>query len=110
MSDLQATREHCAYCFDTLIGRLQLNPVREATFADSAWYAYTRNAVLIGNPALLSYQSTGALSRCSPSPLFVTWKKQSSARHEPSLRGCIGTFKDLNLRQGIPSFALKRLV
>ncbi|KAL8377425.1 hypothetical protein RB595_008212 [Gaeumannomyces hyphopodioides] len=39
------------------------------------------------------------------SPLFVTWNTVS-ARHGPSLRGCIGTFEAQPLEEGLSAYAL----
>ncbi|KAL8403311.1 hypothetical protein RB594_008533 [Gaeumannomyces avenae] len=39
------------------------------------------------------------------SPLFVTWNT-TSARHSPSLRGCIGTFEAQPLEEGLSAYAL----
>ncbi|KAL8288393.1 hypothetical protein RB597_000487 [Gaeumannomyces tritici] len=39
------------------------------------------------------------------SPLFVTWNT-TSARHGPSLRGCIGTFEAQPLEEGLSAYAL----
>ncbi|KAK5662575.1 hypothetical protein OQA88_8488 [Cercophora sp. LCS_1] len=39
------------------------------------------------------------------SPLFVTWNVIST-RHDPMLRGCIGTFEDEELSEGLASYSL----
>lgn len=38
------------------------------------------------------------------SPLFVTWK----IGKERKLRGCIGTFNDMHLHQGLREYAITR--
>lgn len=41
------------------------------------------------------------------SPLFVTWDTRSSRPgREPRLRGCIGTFEPIPLRDGLAQYAL----
>lgn len=41
------------------------------------------------------------------SPIFVTWNTRSSRPgRQPRLRGCIGTFEAVPIRQGLAEYAL----
>lgn len=48
----------------------------------------------------MRHQITNSISIFSP--LFVTWKTSRDQR----LRGCIGTFSELNLHSGLKEYAL----
>lgn len=70
-------REHCFHAFNTLECALGSAPSLPATFADEKY------------------------------PLFVTWTIRSSRQgRAPQLRGCIGTFDPLPLREGLAEYAL----
>jgi len=76
----ECTKEHCFHCFDTLFCYLnpQETPI-ELGFVDDKF------------------------------PLFVTWSKLTNG--DPSsarLRGCIGSFSALPLREGLAEYALIR--
>lgn len=69
--------EHCFHAFNTLDNDLTSAPLIPATFSDEKY------------------------------PLFVTWNIRSSKPgRAPQLRGCIGTFDPLPLREGIAEYAL----
>ncbi|KAG8952783.1 hypothetical protein FRC04_003707 [Tulasnella sp. 424] len=72
----ECTNEHCFYAFDTLY--CHLNP--KAT------------------PIPLDFPDTKY-------PLFVTWNIRSSSS-SPRLRGCIGSFQPLDLKEGLQEYAL----
>jgi len=56
--------------------------------------------------ALTSAPSIPAMFPDDKYPLFVTWNIRSSRGRAPQLRGCIGTFEPLPLRDGIADYAL----
>ncbi|KAK2466408.1 hypothetical protein APHAL10511_002050 [Amanita phalloides] len=69
--------EHCFHAFNALDCALTSAPSLTATFDDDEY------------------------------PLFVTWNIRSSrAGRAPQLRGCIGTFEPLAVRDGIAEYAL----
>ncbi|KAJ2471082.1 AMME syndrome candidate protein 1 protein, partial [Coemansia sp. RSA 2320] len=72
-----ATKQHCAYCFDVLIAKLNgtTEPKHTQRFDDTQEY-----------------------------PLFVTWNK--SVRGENRLRGCIGNFSAMRLESGLREYAM----
>lgn len=76
----ECTDEHCFYAFDTLY--CHLNPK--------------------ANPISLDFPDTKY-------PLFVTWNIRSSSS-SPRLRGCIGSFQPLDLKEGLQEYALIRSV
>ncbi|KAI0394413.1 AMMECR1 domain-containing protein [Xylariaceae sp. FL0594] len=45
-------------------------------------------------------------SPITESPLFVTWNLVSPRTGDTSLRGCIGTFEDMELDEGLSSYAI----
>lgn len=58
-----------------------------------------------GYPLPLSVIS--GLSSDHASPLFVTWNTRSSRSGRPSrLRGCIGNFEPMPIREGLAEYAL----
>ncbi|EIN10388.1 alport syndrome [Punctularia strigosozonata HHB-11173 SS5] len=76
-ADGVCTPEHCFYAFDTLYCALTYAKPVAAQFKDDKY------------------------------PLFVTWNTRSSRPgRSPRLRGCIGTFEALPLREGIAEYAL----
>ncbi|KAH9938585.1 alport syndrome [Fomitopsis serialis] len=71
------TREHCFRCFDALFCALTGHRALEPKFPDE------------------KYQ------------LFVTWNTRSSRPgRPPRLRGCIGTFEAIPIREGLAEYAL----
>ncbi|KAG8954336.1 hypothetical protein FRC00_005900, partial [Tulasnella sp. 408] len=72
----ECTNEHCFYAFDTLY--CHLNPRAK--------------------PIPLDFPDTKY-------PLFVTWNIRSSSS-PPRLRGCIGSFQPLDLKEGLQEYAL----
>lgn len=51
------------------------------------------------------YQGKGVKPEFAKCPLFVTWKKLSRQGHY-QLRGCIGTFAECEIEQGLTRYAL----
>ncbi len=85
-----ATVQHCAYCFDALFDSL----------TDS-----------IPSPVIQLTGDDAKTSSTPKYPLFVTWKKKSSASTPDSsaqwrLRGCIGTFGAKELSKGLKEYAI----
>ncbi|KAJ2654447.1 hypothetical protein IWW48_006103 [Coemansia sp. RSA 1200] len=81
----EATKEHCAYCFDVLLAQLS----KPST------------------PSGVPPASFGNKSK--EYPLFVTWQKKgptSSDDDEERLRGCIGNFSPMRLDTGLCEYAL----
>ncbi|KAJ2214522.1 hypothetical protein EV179_002927 [Coemansia sp. RSA 487] len=78
---MEATKEHCAYCFDVLLAHL------------SRTGPQSRITATFDN-------------RSKDYPLFVTWQKKSSAGDEERLRGCIGNFSPMRLDSGLREYAL----
>eukprot|EP00055_Hartaetosiga_balthica_P011273 m.50633 g.50633 ORF g.50633 m.50633 type:complete len:193 (-) comp7523_c1_seq2:604-1182(-) len=72
-----ATKEHCAFCFETLEAALLKN----------------------GNEPVPKFDN----DEC---PLFVTWQIWNDRYNDFILRGCIGTFSAKNLHEGLAEFAL----
>ncbi|KAF9958882.1 AMME chromosomal region protein 1-like [Mortierella alpina] len=70
------SKDHCFYCFDTLVAHFDGTPVLEPTFENS------------------------------PYPLFVTWSTAEDAEAELILRGCIGNFGAMPLHSGLKEYAL----
>ncbi|KAF8897180.1 AMMECR1 domain-containing protein [Infundibulicybe gibba] len=68
--------EHCFHAFDTLYCSLTSADPIPPTFPDEKY------------------------------PLFVTWNTRSRSGRAPRLRGCIGSFDALPLREGIAEYAL----
>ncbi|KAN0040489.1 hypothetical protein ACTA71_008826 [Dictyostelium dimigraforme] len=75
-SSTKATKEMVAYCFDSLIFHFENKPIYKPKFSNES------------------------------SPLFVTWKIDNKNYDEPILRGCIGTFAEKTLVEGLHKFAL----
>ncbi|KAJ1817156.1 hypothetical protein GGH91_002309 [Coemansia sp. RSA 2671] len=73
-----ATKQHCAYCFDSLVAHL--------------------NGIPSTNPLPLNFDGTLEY------PLFVTWNKAS--RGKDKLRGCIGNFSAMRLDVGLREYAI----
>jgi len=71
-----ACKDHCVYCFDSLICHFENKECPTPRFANEKY------------------------------PLFVTWHKESSSNKEPSLRGCKGTFSAKDIHDGIKEYAL----
>ncbi|KAJ2761190.1 hypothetical protein H4S06_001335 [Coemansia sp. BCRC 34490] len=87
----EATKEHCAYCFDVLLA--QLSKPSTASGAPRASF---------GN-------------KSKEYPLFVTWQKRGPRTSgssdddddgEERLRGCIGNFSPMRLDSGLREYAL----
>ncbi|KAH7931346.1 alport syndrome [Leucogyrophana mollusca] len=75
--DRVCTEEHCFYAFDTLYCSLTSATPIAPTFPDDKY------------------------------PLFVTWNTRSTRPgRAPRLRGCIGIFEALPLREGLAEYAL----
>jgi len=72
----EATAEHCAYCFDVLIGVLH-NQITKSKFPPLP-------------PSIPKVEA----------PLFVTWHKDGD------LRGCIGTFSKESIEQNLPEYTV----
>ncbi|KAJ2402341.1 AMME syndrome candidate protein 1 protein [Coemansia sp. RSA 2559] len=79
---MEATKEHCAFCFDVLLAQLSRT----------------------GSPSSVAATFD---NRNKDYPLFVTWqKKSSSGSEEERLRGCIGNFSPMRLDSGLREYAL----
>ncbi|KAJ2528008.1 hypothetical protein EV175_007495, partial [Coemansia sp. RSA 1933] len=81
---MEATKEHCAYCFDVLLAHLSKSSSPSSVIAafDNKHKDY---------------------------PLFVTWEKSGSSNNqeeEERLRGCIGNFSPMKLDSGLREYAL----
>ncbi|KAL7751466.1 hypothetical protein RI367_002924 [Sorochytrium milnesiophthora] len=76
-----ATREHCFYCFETLVAHLEVR-----------------------DPDLPSLAGTD--DNAEPDPLFVTWNIRKPSQPHPRLRGCIGNFSAMNLHSGLKDYAI----
>ncbi|KAJ5073762.1 ammecr1 [Anaeramoeba ignava] len=76
MTEIQATKEMCYFCFDTILSKF--------TKEEPKGYEFKKGV------------------KC---PLFVTWKIKK--KEDYHLRGCIGTFQDMELKEGLESFAQK---
>jgi len=74
--ELKATKEHCFYCFDTLVNYFQGKSPQKPPF-DNA--------------------------EC---PLFVSWHKRESKNSEYHLRGCIGTFSPTKIHDGLKTYSI----
>ncbi|KAH7048825.1 ammecr1 protein [Linnemannia elongata] len=71
------SKEHCYYCFDSLVAYFDGRPVSPPTFDDS------------------------------PFPLFVTWStSEDGTTRDLRLRGCIGNFSAMPLHSGLKEYAL----
>ncbi|KNE62616.1 hypothetical protein AMAG_07818 [Allomyces macrogynus ATCC 38327] len=84
-----ATKEHCYYCFDTLVTHLEANGNGSPTRA-------------------MAYPLPGAIAPSFDDdeyPLFVTWDKLGRGR-VARLRGCIGNFSPMRLHSGLREYAL----
>ncbi|KIM83924.1 hypothetical protein PILCRDRAFT_6788 [Piloderma croceum F 1598] len=68
--------EHCFHAFDALYCALTRNKPVSPNFPDDKY------------------------------PLFVTWNIRSRSGRAPRLRGCIGSFEPLPLREGLAEYAL----
>ncbi|KAJ2511392.1 hypothetical protein GGI11_005126 [Coemansia sp. RSA 2049] len=84
----EATKEHCAYCFDVLLAQLS-------------------------KPSTPSGVPPASFDNKSKEyPLFVTWQKRGprtsseDAGGEERLRGCIGNFSPMRLDSGLREYAL----
>ena len=75
---LEATKEMCFYCFDVLVSSLKKPK---------------------GKPFIPQLS-------VSKAPLFVTWMKKEGRSEDYDLRGCIGTFRAVELPEGLSEFAL----
>ncbi|EGC30818.1 hypothetical protein DICPUDRAFT_83259 [Dictyostelium purpureum] len=75
-SKFKASKEMVAYCWDTLIHHFESKPMYKPSFTNE------------------------------PFPLFVTWKIDNKNYDEPILRGCIGTFSEKPLVEGLSKFSL----
>ncbi|GJJ76646.1 AMME syndrome candidate gene 1 protein [Entomortierella parvispora] len=71
------SKDHCLYCFDSLVAHFEGRPVHEPAFENS------------------------------PFPLFVTWSTVHRRDEEDLiLRGCIGNFSAMPLHSGLKEYAL----
>ncbi|KAF9561369.1 AMME syndrome candidate protein 1 protein [Mortierella alpina] len=70
------SKEHCFYCFDTLVAHFNGTPILKPTFDDSHY------------------------------PLFVTWSTTEKNEADLILRGCIGNFGAMPLHSGLKEYAL----
>ncbi|KAF9095751.1 AMME chromosomal region protein 1-like [Mortierella sp. GBA35] len=71
------SKEHCYYCFDSLVSHFDGRPVLPPTFDNN------------------------------PFPLFVTWStSENGTTRDLSLRGCIGNFSAMPLHSGLREYAL----
>eukprot|EP01096_Ripella_sp_DP13-Kostka_P010674 TRINITY_DN4250_c0_g1_i1.p1 TRINITY_DN4250_c0_g1~~TRINITY_DN4250_c0_g1_i1.p1 ORF type:complete len:206 (-),score=50.69 TRINITY_DN4250_c0_g1_i1:163-780(-) len=80
MDEIEATPDHCAFCFDVLARELETR-------------AYGEPRTRIQTPEFPDVQC----------PLFVTWYKYEGGGS--NLRGCIGTFSDVPVHQGLADYA-----
>ncbi|SPO01382.1 related to ammecr1 protein [Cephalotrichum gorgonifer] len=131
-----ATTEHCLYAFEALAANLERREPLDLEDVQKSWAAYLKSLDSADStrpakplPALqrLTSPTSGASSSSSStmslatdtpatsvtslgeddireSPLFITWNVISDEGH--SLRGCIGTFEDQELEDGISSYAI----
>ncbi|WIA41609.1 hypothetical protein OEZ86_008969 [Tetradesmus obliquus] len=76
VTQMQASQDHCSFCFDVLISHLTKVDSPAPDFADG-------------------YQ-----------PLFVTWNKSSNWGQNTQLRGCIGTLEPRRLHTAVKDYAL----
>lgn len=131
-----ATPEHCLHAFEALAANLARREPMDIADIQKSWAAYQKSLsspkpakplpalqrLASGTSgASSSSSSTTSLGASTPatsvtslpdddvtiteSPLFVTWNVVSPDGHR-SLRGCIGTFEDQELEEGVPSYAL----
>ncbi|PVU97912.1 hypothetical protein BB559_001864 [Furculomyces boomerangus] len=73
---MPATKEHCKFCFDVLVAELQGDSI---------------------NKVQPDFQD-------AEFPLFVTWNKITDG--EDTLRGCIGTFSQLKIVEGLRKYSI----
>lgn len=77
VKELRATKEHCFYCFDTLVNHFQGKPPHKPLFENA------------------------------DCPLFVSWhKRDTKDLSEYHLRGCIGTFSPTKIHEGLKQYAI----
>lgn len=98
---MAALPEHCEYCFDVLEANFSRRPVARPTFEDGRLYVL--RPLFCFPPTHRPLTVVVGLR----SPLFVTWHKRRGKDHQ-HLRGCIGTFSEMNLHQGLREYALTR--
>ncbi|EGG18367.1 DUF51 family protein [Cavenderia fasciculata] len=75
-SSIQVSDEMVSYCFDSLISHYESKKLYKPSFTND------------------------------PFPLFVTWKIDKHGKGDHELRGCIGTFSNIPLVEGLNKFAL----
>jgi AMME syndrome candidate gene 1 protein len=80
---ITAREHHALFCFDTLVKHVHKSPPDDLT------------------EHLRSIISTEGFK---PTPMFVTWNIIDGERHV--LRGCIGTFSERPIQEGLREFAL----
>jgi AMMECR1 domain-containing protein len=78
VTQMQASQDHCSFCFDVLIAHLTNVESPAPDFEDGH------------------------------QPLFVTWNKSSNWGQNTQLRGCIGTLEPRKLHTAIKDYALTR--
>lgn len=110
-----AEKSHCHYCFEVLASSLSrpkksplsLSEIEQACHSLEAYKESTASTNGTNGTNGTTNGYTNGVSR-PERPLFVTWNQMKGGGKQ--LRGCIGTFGDQPLEDGLKTYALTAYV